>query len=82
MIVYKITGLICAFSFLLNGIYIAYYRPLFKIDTFQHLTKTSAYCLYTFFIVGFIHTCAVIYFAIDIDVVEKQGMEYENLERK
>lgn len=35
-----------------------------------------------FFVVGFIHTCCVIYFAIDLDVVAKQGVTYEDLDQK
>ena len=67
---------------MLNGIYIAYYRPIFKIDTFKHLSKTSAYCLIIFFAVGLIHTCFVSFYAIDLNVVEVKGVTYEDLERK
>ena len=73
VVIYKITGFICATSFLLVGGYISYYRNPVRVDNFQHLLRIANYCLFTFMIIGLVHSSLVIFYSIDLDIDDKEN---------
>ena len=59
IVVFKITGFMTAIVFILIASYIIYYKSVVKVDAMLHLSKMSVYCLYSYLIIGLLHTTFV-----------------------
>ena len=59
IVIFKITGFTTAIVFILIASYIIYYKSVVKVDAMLHLSKMSVYCLYSYLIIGLLHTTFV-----------------------
>ena len=83
VVLYKITGFMCAIIFLILGSYISYHKSVVKVDAVKQTLTTATWCMWVFLVVGLIHTVFVTYFAIqeDIELADDQT-KYTDLESK
>lgn len=63
IIIFKVTGFMTAFCFVVLGTNIAYYKTVIKVDTMRKVNKTSLYCLLGFAIANTVHVGIVIVFS-------------------
>ena len=62
IVVFKITGFTTAIVFILIASYIIYYKSVVKVDAMLYLSKMSVYCLYSYLIIGLLHTIFIVLF--------------------
>ena len=83
IVIFKITGFMCAIIFIVLGCYIAYYRSVVKVDAIKSIEKMTLYCLVSFAVIGLTHSTFCIYFAIAEEItVDKVLHPDYNIEKK
>ena len=81
-IIFKITGFLCAISFIIMGTYIAYHKSVVKVDTLMQVQKTAQYCMVVFFSIGIFHSIFVIFFAFRQDVYATNLDHQDDIDKK
>jgi hypothetical protein len=80
MTIFKITGFLCAGSFIIMGTYIAYHKSVVKVDAVIQVQKMAQYCMLIFFTIGIFHSVFVIFFAFKQDVYAVDDAKSDSIE--
>ena len=66
--IYKITGFMSAFLYLLLASYTFYYRGMVNIETLQHVRKMAKTVLVSYLLVGLLHSAFIGLFAFKEEI--------------